>query len=43
MNSNENIRNKRTIVENLRGCTNNITHMSIANHSRLPKLVPNES
>ena len=27
----------------LRGCTNIITHMSAANHSRFPKLVLNES
>ena len=31
MNIYENIRNKRKMVEKLRGCTNNITHMSAAN------------
>ena len=30
------------MVEHLRGGTSNITHMSAANYSRLPKLVPNE-
>ena len=34
MNINENIRNKR-MVENVKGCTYNITHMSAANYSRL--------
>ena len=43
MNINENIRNKRKMVEHLRGCTNNIIHISAANYSRLQKLVPNES
>ena len=28
---NENIRNKRKMLENLKGCTYNITHMSAAN------------
>ena len=42
MNMNENIRNKRKMVENLKGYTYNITQMSAANYSRLPKLVPNE-
>ena len=42
MNINENIRNKRIMLENLKGHTNNITHMSAANYSKLPKLVPNE-
>ena len=42
MNSNENIRNKRKMLENLKGCTYNITHMSAANYSKLPNLVPNE-
>ena len=41
-NINENIRNKRKLLENLKGCTYNITHLSAANYSRLPKLVPNE-
>ena len=43
MNINENIRNKRKMVEYLRGCMCNKTHMSAANYSRLPKLVPNKS
>ena len=43
MNINENIRNKRKMVEYLRGCTNNINHISAANYSRLQKLVPNKS
>ena len=30
------------MLENLKECTYNITHMSAANYSRLPKLVPNE-
>ena len=42
MNINENIRNKRKMLENLKGCMYNIIHMSAANYSRLPKLVPNE-
>ena len=42
MNINENIRNKRKLLENLKGCTYNITNMSAANYSKLPKLVPNE-
>ena len=42
MNIYENIRNKRKMVENLKGFTYNITHMSAANYSRLPKFVPNE-
>ena len=43
MNITENIRNKRKMLENLMECTYNITHMSAANYSSLPKLVPNES
>ena len=39
---NENIRNKRKMFENLKGCTYNIIHMSAANNSRLQKLVPSE-
>ena len=31
MNINENIRNKRKMLENLKGCTYNITYMSAAN------------
>ena len=42
MNINENIRNKRKMLEILKGCTYNITHMSAAKYSKLPKLVPNE-
>ena len=42
MNINENIRNKRNMLEYLKGCTYNITHLSAANNPRLPKLVPNE-
>ena len=42
MKINENISNKRKMLENLKGCTYNITHMSAANYSKLPKLVPNE-
>ena len=42
MNINENIGNKRKMIENLKVCTYNITHMSAANYSKLPKLVPNE-
>ena len=37
MNINENIRNKSKLVENLKGCTYNITHVSAANYSRLPE------
>ena len=37
MNINEDIRNKRKMLENLKGCTYNIIHMSAANYSRLPK------
>ena len=44
MNINENIRNKKKqMVENPKGCTNSIAHMSAANYSRLLKLVQNES
>ena len=39
----ENIRNMRKMIEYLKGCTYNITRMSAANYSRLPKLVPNKS
>ena len=42
MNINENIRNTRKMVENLKGCTYNITHMPAANFSRLLKLLPNK-
>ena len=42
MNINANIRNKIKMLENLKGSTYNITHMSVANYSKLPKLVPNE-
>ena len=42
MNIDETIRNKRKMIEKLKGCTYNITHMSAANYSKLPKLVPNE-
>ena len=41
MNINENIRNKRKMLENLKGCTYSITHLSAADYSRLQKLVPN--
>ena len=41
MNIYENIRNNRKMVKKLKGYTYNITHMSAANYSRLPKLVPN--
>ena len=40
MNINENIGNKRKMVEHLRGCTNNIIKISAAYYSRLQKLVP---
>ena len=43
MNINENISNKRNMLENLKGCMYNIAHMSADYYSRLPKLVPNES
>ena len=33
---------REKMLENLKGCTYSITHMSVANYSRLPKLVPNE-
>ena len=36
MNINENIRNKRKMLENLKGCAYNITHMSADNYSKLP-------
>ena len=39
MNINENKSNKRKMLENLKGCTYNITHMSAANYSKPPKLV----
>ena len=42
MNINENIRNKRKMLENLKGCTYSLTNMSAANYSKLSKLVPNE-
>ena len=42
MNINENIRNKRKMLEKLKGCTYNITHMPAANYSKLPTLLPNE-
>ena len=38
MNINENIRNKRKVLETLKGCTYNITHMSAANYSKLQKI-----
>ena len=34
---------REKMLENFRGCTNNITHMSAANYFRLPKLVSNKS
>ena len=40
MNNDENIWNKRKMLENLKGCKYNITQMSAANYSKLPKLVP---
>ena len=43
VNINENVRNKWKMLENLKGCMYNITHMSTANYSRLPKMVPNGS
>ena len=39
MNINENIRNKRKMLENLKGCTHNLIHMSAAHYSGLPKLI----
>ena len=42
MNINANIRNKIKMLENLKGSTYNITHISATNYSKLPKLVPNE-
>ena len=42
MNINENIRNKSKMLENLKGCTYTITHMSAANYSKLPKWVLNK-
>ena len=42
MNINENNKKRREMLENLKGCTYNITHMSAANYSKLPKLVPYE-
>ena len=42
MTFNENIRNKRKMLENLTGCTYNIIHMPAANYSKLTTLVPNE-
>ena len=33
------LENKRKIMDNLRGCTYNITHMPVANSPRLPNLV----
>ena len=42
ININENIRNQRKMLETLKGCTYSKTHMSAANYSKLPKLVPNE-
>ena len=43
MNINESIRNKRKLVEKLRGYTYKITYMSTTNYSRLKNLVPNSS
>ena len=42
MNINENIRSKRKLLVNLKGCTYNITHMSAAYYSRFLNLVANE-
>ena len=42
MNINETFEIREKMLENLNGCTYNITHMSAANYSRLPKLVSNE-
>ena len=42
MNINESIRTKRKLLKTSKGCTYNITHMSAAKYSKLPKLVPNE-
>ena len=42
MNSNENIRNKKKMLENLKRCTHSISHMPAAYYFKLPKLVPNE-
>ena len=33
---------REKMLENLKECTYNITHMSAANYSKLPKFVPNE-
>ena len=41
MNINENIRNKRK-NRNFKGVYVQITHMSAANYSKLPRLVSNE-
>ena len=42
MDINENIKNKRKMLETLKGCTYNIKHIPAANYSKLPKLVSNE-
>ena len=42
MNINENSKNKRKMLETLKGFMYNISHMSAANNSKLPKLVPNK-
>ena len=41
MNINESIRNKRKLVEKIRGYSYKITYMSTANCRRLQNLVPN--
>ena len=33
---------REKMLETLKGCTYNITHMSAAFYSKLPKLVPNK-
>ena len=43
MNINENFRNKRKLVENVKVYAYNITRMSATYYSKLPKLNPNKS
>ena len=43
MSINKENRNERKFLEKIRGCTYNITHMSVTSNPRLPNLVPNQS
>ena len=43
MNMNESIRNKRKLIEKIRGYSYKITYLSTAHYRRLQNLVPNSS